>query len=85
MVNGLNKNIRIDNPTKGGGPREQGMVRTQLEIVEVGKSLTISSQMQSIFFTVCGMFQSEITNIIGIYNQSKYGARMRHIPANGLR
>ena len=38
MVNGLKKNIGRDKSTKGAGPREQGMVKTQLEIMEVEKS-----------------------------------------------
>ena len=35
MINGMNKIRERDNPTKRAGPREQGMVKTQLEIVEV--------------------------------------------------
>ena len=38
MMNGLKKRRGRENPTKMAGPREQGMVKTQLEIVEVGKA-----------------------------------------------
>ena len=34
----MSKFIRIENPTKGGGYREQGMVKNQLEILKEGKA-----------------------------------------------
>ena len=49
-----------------------------------GKILTLSSKMQSEFCTDCGMSQDDTTQIIGLYNQSNYGASTRHIPENGL-
>ena len=33
-MNGLNKNIVRENPTKRAGPRVQGIVKTKLEVVE---------------------------------------------------
>ena len=38
IMNGRNKNRGRDKPIKITGPILQGMVKTQLEIVEVGKS-----------------------------------------------
>ena len=38
IINGMNKVIRIDNHTTREGPIEQGIVKTQLEIVEVEKA-----------------------------------------------
>ena len=35
MTNGLKKNKGIEKRTKRAGPREQGMVKNQTEIVEV--------------------------------------------------
>ena len=69
-MNGMNKIRLRENPTKRAGPRLQGMVKTQLEIVEVDKNLTLSSQIHSTFFSVCGMSQAYIRENIGIYNQS---------------
>ena len=50
-----------------------------------GKSLTLSSHMQYALCTDCGISQAGITKMIGLYNHSKYGDRMRHIPENGHR
>ena len=42
MVNGLKKNRGMYKPTKREGPIEQGVVKTQLEIVEVSKAALCS-------------------------------------------
>ena len=49
------------------------------------KSLTLSSQMKSELFTDYIMSKDKITEIIGLYNQSNSGYRIRHSPENGLR
>ena len=41
--------------------------------------------MQYALCTDCGISQAGITKMIGLYNHSKYGDRMRHIPENGHR
>ena len=38
IMNGLKKIRRREKPTKRAGTRGQGMVKTQLEVVEVGKA-----------------------------------------------
>ena len=59
------KKIRLrDKPLKKGGPRVQGMVKNQLEIVEVEKTLTLSSQIPSTLFNDCGMSQADIKNLL---------------------
>ena len=69
-MNGINLIIGREKPTKRAGPREQGMVKTKLEILEV-EIFTMSSQMQSEICNDCVMSYNYITQIIGIHNQSK--------------
>ena len=38
MMNGMDKRRLIENTTKSAGLREKGMVKTQLEIMEVPKA-----------------------------------------------
>ena len=69
IENVLRKNIRIEKPKKRIGPREQDMVKTQLEIAEI-KILTLSLHMQSALCTDCETSQADTTKIIGLYNHS---------------
>ena len=45
------------------GPRVQGMMKTKLEMVEVEKKVTLSSQVHSALFSDCGMSQADIRKI----------------------
>ena len=71
MMNGMKKIIYLEKPKKRAGPRLQGIVKNQMEIMEVKKNLTLSSQIHSAFFSDCGMSQADIRNNNGLYNQSK--------------
>ena len=49
-----------------------------------GKVLTLSSHIYYASCTECVMSKYNITQMIGICNQSDQRDRMRHVPVNGL-
>ena len=60
MMNGLNKNIRRDKLTKMEGTSTQGILKTQLEIVEVDNASICPHRYSMNFYTDYGMYQAEI-------------------------
>ena len=55
---------------KRAGPRVKGMVKNQVEIVEVKKNLNMSAHIHSALINDCGTSQADIKKILGLYNQS---------------
>ena len=68
-MNGIKKNRGRDKPTKKG--RSQRTRDGEKSSVNSGgsQSVTLSSQIKSALFTNCGMYQSDTTKMIGLYNQ----------------
>ena len=69
MMNGLKKNRVREKPKKKGRSQHTKDVENSTGNGESGKSLTLSSNIQSALCTECGMSQSNIKKI-GLYNQS---------------
>ena len=70
IMNGMKKRRLIEKPKKMAGTRVKGVVKNQLEIVEVKKNPTMSWQIHSELFNYFVMSQDDIRKIIGLYNQS---------------
>ena len=68
MMNGLNKIIVRYNTKKNGRYQRTRSGENSTGNSGSGKSLTLSSHMQSALCTDCGMSQADITEMIGIYN-----------------
>ena len=66
----MNKKIGREKPTKRASYSVQGMAKTKFGSSVNVKSLTLSSKTKYALYTDCGMYQADITKIIGIYNHS---------------
>ena len=57
MMNGLNKNIGREKPIKRAGKRVQGVVKTQLEVVEV-ENASLCTHIRSLHFALIVEYSS---------------------------